>query len=672
MQSNEAKMTVTPAKKAQNITLHKQNNIRVAAYCRVSTGEEGQLTSYRTQKAFYLDLIKKKPGWMFAGIYADEGISGTCRFKRDEFNRMMEDAMAGKIDYIVTKSISRFARNTIDTLDCVRKLKNLTPPVGVYFEKENVDTLDSTGEVILTIYSALAQEESQSISDNIRWGNQKRFQAGLPKVNLDRMIGYDLGENNEWIINEKQAEPVRYLFKRYACGAGATAIIREMNEHGWTTLSGSAWNHSSFNNVLRNEKFVGDLEMQKYVTSNFLTHKTVANRGQLPKYYIRDHHTPIIDRATWLICQDELSRDKPLASRDTGKICCVNIHCDKCGGLLEHRRRKFAAYWFNAENLQGIPAGRRSDPLYGAGKLCCVNEECKQTELYEIAVEQGFMELLYRLKRDYEKNGEASELARKHKESWKEGKDQSERIAELREKLTKLDLKCRQLYFRQAEAQKRENELKRPVIQENLQEEIQQGTTEMDDILSDFDKKRIAIEYEAERGSVDEMYDTLLADMLKHRAEVEEELRSLEKDSVKGMILKKKYELFLENLLALPEVNACGEKLIVHGLDDKEPVWTEKGVFLTTPDLLEFNREMYAVNVEAGFLDGDTITYKFIYGMEFTTTENQRSTKDFRFYRLYDENSKPRLAENEAEALGEAVQIEHRKKRKRKGQLLQG
>ena len=168
------------------------------------------------------------------------------------------------------------------------------------------------------------------------------------------------------------------------------------------------------------------------------------------------------------------------------------------------------------------------------------------------------------------------------------------------------------------------------------------------------------------------MYDTLLADMLKHRAEVEEELRSLEKDSVKGMILKKKYELFLENLLALPEVNACGEKLIVHGLDDKEPVWTEKGVFLTTPDLLEFNREMYAVNVEAGFLDGDTITYKFIYGMEFTTTENQRSTKDFRFYRLYDENSKPRLAENEAEALGEAVQIEHRKKRKRKGQLLQG
>ena len=158
--------------------LRAQTNIRVAAYCRVSTGDESQQTSYTTQKAFYTNLITNKPGWRFAGIYADEALSGTSRAHRVEFNRMMEDAKAGKLDYIVSKSISRFARNTVDTLTCIRELRQLTPPVGVYFEKENIDTLDAKGELILTILSALAQDESRSISDNIRWTFQKKFQAG--------------------------------------------------------------------------------------------------------------------------------------------------------------------------------------------------------------------------------------------------------------------------------------------------------------------------------------------------------------------------------------------------------------------------------------------------------------------------------------------------------------
>ena len=148
----------------------------MAAYCRVSTGDESQQTSYTTQRKFYTELITSKPGWTLAGIYADEAISGTSRAKRKQFNIMMEDAMAGRIDYIVTKSISRFARNTVDTLNCVRQLRQLSPPVGIYFEKENIDTLDATGELILTILSALAQDESRSISDNIRWSIQKKFQ----------------------------------------------------------------------------------------------------------------------------------------------------------------------------------------------------------------------------------------------------------------------------------------------------------------------------------------------------------------------------------------------------------------------------------------------------------------------------------------------------------------
>ena len=239
---------------AQKAAQEKPKGLRVAAYCRVSTDSDEQKTSYRTQKAFYTDMIQRHPGWTFAGIYADEGITGTSRLHRDEFNQMLEDARNGKIDLIVTKSISRFARNTVDTLDCARQLKQLTPPVGIFFEKENINTLDSTSEVILTIYSALAQEESHSISDNIHWSYQKRFQEGKPMVHLSRMIGYDKGENGEWIINEEQAEPVRYLFRRYACGAGRATIINEMNERGWKTVSGTDWNPSSFSNVILNEK----------------------------------------------------------------------------------------------------------------------------------------------------------------------------------------------------------------------------------------------------------------------------------------------------------------------------------------------------------------------------------------------------------------------------------
>ena len=172
--------------------LKKAKDIRVAAYGRVSTDELAQQTSYEGQKSYYTKLINEKEGWTFAGMYADEAISGTNRNHRTEFNQMMQDALDGKIDYIITKSISRFARNTIDSLTCTRELRQLKPPVGIYFEKENIDTLDAKGELILTILSALAQDESRSISDNIRWSIQKKFQSGVPHINLKRMLGYEL------------------------------------------------------------------------------------------------------------------------------------------------------------------------------------------------------------------------------------------------------------------------------------------------------------------------------------------------------------------------------------------------------------------------------------------------------------------------------------------------
>ena len=216
----------------------------VAAYCRVSTGDETQQSSYETQKNYYTELINHTPGWTLAGIYADEAASGTSRSKRKQFNQMIEDAGNGKIAFIITKSISRFARNTVDTLDCVRLLRQLTPPVGIYFEKENINTLDAAGELFLTILSALAQEESRSISDNIRWAIQKKFQRGEPVVNLNRFLGYDQGPDGEWIVNPAQAEIIQYIFQQFISGKSANKIAKLLPMllgHAWVEHDSEDW-----------------------------------------------------------------------------------------------------------------------------------------------------------------------------------------------------------------------------------------------------------------------------------------------------------------------------------------------------------------------------------------------------------------------------------------------
>lgn len=451
--------------------LKAQTNIRVAAYCRVSTGDESQQTSYTTQKAFYTDLITKKPGWIFAGIYADEAKSGTNREHREEFNRMMKDAMDGKLDYIVTKSISRFARNTIDSLTCTRELRQLKPPVGIYFEKENIDTLDAKGELILTILSALAQDESRSISDNIRWSIQKNFQAGIPHINLKRMLGYELGENKEWVIVPEQAEIVRYIFDRYAKGQTANKIARELNQMSKTTVNGRKWTASAVLIVLRNEKYVGDVEMQKTITKDFLTHRSSINKGEAPRYYVKNHHVGIIDRVTWDKVQAMLY-EKPRSdtTKGPGRKKAKSIKGSpfgnlRCGAILENgpNTGKTCGDGFFRVTYTGVANGytderslkatgedtgeylekysysypiwrckrkmgeREDEPpkngtpdqkMYSRSKKGCMSNAEKEaadkrcpSEIYhECALEQSFMELLYSMKRDYEQNGEASTI----------------------------------------------------------------------------------------------------------------------------------------------------------------------------------------------------------------------------------------------------------------------
>ena len=234
---------------------------------------------------------------------------------------------------------------------------------------------------------------------------------------------------------------------------------------------------------------------------------------------------------------------------------------------------------------------------------------------------------------------------------------------ELRELLQKLEQECKRLMKKQMEAQKKMAEQERVFLQESLQESIRDGSIQMDAIMEGMDQQRVDGVYTPAAGSAEAMYNELLKDILKRKEELENELHILEESSEGGIILKKRYEYFLEELLALPEQNRYGQKLVVHGLDDKEPQWTESGVFLSTPDMLTFSREMYAVNIESGRVDGDVIHYRTIYGMEFTAFGARRTIKDFKDYRVYDKDGKPKFAENEAEILGESVQVEYRKRR---------
>jgi DNA invertase Pin-like site-specific DNA recombinase len=307
-------ITVIPAKAnrtslAENLELQKK---RVAAYCRVSTDQEEQLSSYEAQVNYYTSYIEKHPDYEFAGIYADEGISGTTTKKREQFNRMIEDCKAGKIDMIITKSISRFARNTLDCLNFVRQLKDLG--IGVTFEKENIFTLDSKGEVLLSILSSLAQDESRSISENSTWGIRRRFEQGKLHVNHAKFLGYDKDKGGNLVIDEKQAKIVRRIYKEFLDGKGANRIAKDLELGGVANWNGKAkWYEGSIRKMLTNEKYKGDALLQKTYTVDFLSKKRADNNGQVPQYYVEDSHPAIIDKEMWEAVQLEMERRRNYA-----------------------------------------------------------------------------------------------------------------------------------------------------------------------------------------------------------------------------------------------------------------------------------------------------------------------------------------------------------------------
>lgn len=281
----------------------------MAAYCRVSTDQDEQLLSYENQVKYYTDYIKSKKDYEFVDVYADEGISGTSTKKREDFLRMIEDCDKGMIDLIITKSISRFARNTKDCLEYYRHLKE--QGIGIYFEKENINTLESQGEVLLTILSSLAQEESRTISENCKWGIQRRMEQGYVRANTTKFIGYDRDDNVNLIINAEQAKIVKRIYKEYLDGRTVDYIARGLESDEIKNWEDKVnWLPGTIDKILMNEKYKGDALLQKTYTVDYLSKKRSRNEGQVKQYYVENSHEAIIDEETWECAQLERARRK--------------------------------------------------------------------------------------------------------------------------------------------------------------------------------------------------------------------------------------------------------------------------------------------------------------------------------------------------------------------------
>lgn len=287
---------------------------RVAAYCRVSTDEEEQQNSYNVQINYYTNYINSNPDWKLVGIFADDGISGTQTANRTEFNRMIKLCRKRRIDLILCKSISRFARNTVDCLDYVRELKSLG--IAVIFEKENINTISASSEFAISLYASFAQAESESISRNITWGIERSFREGNVRYCMRHTLGYRMGDDGKPYIVEEEAEAVRDIFEMFAEGHSMREIANEMTLRMVVRRNGSSeWNRAHVNNILRNEKYVGDAILQKSYTVDCLTHERALNCGQKPKYLVQNCHDAIIDRDTWDKVRLELARRSANANR---------------------------------------------------------------------------------------------------------------------------------------------------------------------------------------------------------------------------------------------------------------------------------------------------------------------------------------------------------------------
>ena len=362
-----------------------RRKLRVAGYGRVSSDKEDQVNSLESQRRYFKDYINAHEDWILVDIYYDEGISGTQTKNRDGFNAMIEDALRGEIDLILTKEVSRFARNTVDTLSYTRKLKDAG--VGVIFTIDNIDTRSSDGELRLTIMASIAQEESRKTSERVKWGQKRRMEQGV--VFGRDLLGYYV-KDGKLFVNEEEAAIVRAIFYKYANeGKGTHVIARELEEAGMRPKRVKQWSNTVILRVLRNEKYVGDLCQKKTFTPDYLTHAKKYNRGEEDKVYLYDHHEPIISRDLWNRTQAELQKKSPTSEQRmkhsnrywcSGKICCgecdshyvSRTKCLKNGALYKSWRCYAAANYGAPKERMGVQVGCSNSFINEKALLACM------------------------------------------------------------------------------------------------------------------------------------------------------------------------------------------------------------------------------------------------------------------------------------------------------------
>ena len=409
---------------------------KVCAYARVSTEKDVQLTSFETQVSYYTKYILDNPDWEFVGVYADEGISGASTNKRDQFNLMIELARLGKIDLILTKSISRFSRNTIDTLSTLQELR--TYNTEVFFEKENISSFDPKIEFVISVLASMAEEEARNISENVKWSVRQKFKKGDFYLQTSNLLGYKRDENGDIYIDETEADIVRDIFKMYLDGIGSSTIARILTERGIKTIRGNdKWGTSGVIGILKNEKYAGAAMLQKTVNLDYKTSNSSTNRNHLPKYYIEDSHEAIISLETYNKVQDKMNKKTPNQKLAIKKSL-NNNHLTKYQGLCTCGQ--CGRYYRHKINHSNLP--------YQRTILTCISNDSKKTcdnqSLFTHAFDRmvnSQTDLLLKHKNDVLKALESAFFEDETFISLKENKSATEaKISALNEKLNALDV----------------------------------------------------------------------------------------------------------------------------------------------------------------------------------------------------------------------------------------
>ena len=369
--------------------------LRTAAYARVSNGKDAMLHSLSAQVSYYNSLIQSNPEWLFCGVYADEALTGT-KDNRENFQRLLTECRAGNIDLIITKSISRFARNTVTLLETIRELKELG--VDVYFEEQNIHSISPDGEFMLTLLGSYAQEESYSASENQKWRIRKDFEQG--RLGSITMLGYERNADGTLIIIPEEAEIVKMIFNDFLSGMGKNALANKLLAMGVPTKGGGVWTAWSIRRILKNEKYCGDLLLQKTYRENHITKRKMPNHGELPQYYVEEAHEGIIDKETFMRAQELLKAKKEYFSPDKPTTVTYPfsgmIHCGCCGKFYRRKVQPYRITWicwtYNARGKKYCPTSKQipEDILYE--KVCEVlqldefDDEVFQSEIEDILV----------------------------------------------------------------------------------------------------------------------------------------------------------------------------------------------------------------------------------------------------------------------------------------------